>query len=194
MNGVVQTSTEKPKSSQSREKEGNGPPHKSRASDNGRSNRPTNQEQKDGTARKFPNHPRDERTESRRVNIEKTNNRYTTDGRPSFNNPREKETRTFHSESLNRDRSRQGNQADDDRQNNRTEQSERTERPTARGQPLRTQVSSTHTCVKLQGNRQGNLNLAEKCSVQTDPPQCTYFFWMIKGDKSLHPTSIKRRN
>lgn len=138
MNGVVQTSTEKPKGSQSRE--GSGPPQKSRTSDNGRSNRPANQEQKDSTARRFPNHPRDDRTESKRVNNEKTNNRYTADGRTSLNNQREKETRTFNSESLNHDRPRQGSQAGDDRQNSRTEQSERTERPIARGQPLRTQV------------------------------------------------------
>lgn len=147
MNGVVQTSTEKPKGSQSRE--GSGPTLKSRTSDNGRSNRPANQEQKETTARKFPNHPRDDRTESKRANIEKTNNRYTADGRTSLSNPREKETRTFNSESLNHDRPRQGSQAGDDRQNSRTEQSERTERPVARGQPLRTQVRKLFDEVML---------------------------------------------
>lgn len=148
MNGVVQNSTEKPKSSQSRE--ANGPPLKSRTYDNGRSNRPTNQEQKDSMVKKFPNHQRDEKTESKRVNTEKTNNyRYAAEGRTSLNNPREKESRPLNSESVNHDRSRQENQADDDRQNSRTDRSERTERPMARGQPLRTQVSLLFDGVTL---------------------------------------------
>ena len=140
MNGVVQSSTERPKSSQSRE--ANGPPLKSRT-DTGRSNRPTNQEQKDITmVKKFPNQQRDERTESKRMTTEKTNNRYTGEGRTSLlNNPREKESRPYNSESVNHDRPRQENQADDDRQNSRTERSDRTERPTAKGQTLRMQAS-----------------------------------------------------
>lgn len=146
VNGVVQNSTEKPKSSQSRE--ANGPPLKSRT-DNGRSNRPANQEQKDSMVKKFPNHQRDERTESKRVNTEKTNNRHTGEGRTSLNNPREKESRPFNSESVNHDRPRQENLADDDRQNSRTERSERAERPTPKGQPLRTQVSLLFESVTL---------------------------------------------
>ena len=146
MNGLVQNSTEKPKSSQS--KEANGPPPKSR-SDNGRSNRPTNQEQKESLVKKFPNHQRDERTESKRVNSEKTNNRYAAEGRTSLNNPREKESRPLNSESVNHDRPRQENQADDDRQNSKTERSERTERLIAKGQPLRTQASLLFDSVTL---------------------------------------------
>ena len=148
MNGVVQNSTEKPKSSQSRE--ANGPPLKSRT-DSGRSNRPTNQEQKDSMVKKFPNHQRDERTESKRVNTERTNNRHTAEGRTSLNNPREKESRLFSSESVNHDKPRQENQADDDRQNSRIERSERAERPTAKGQPLRTQASLLFDSVTLLG-------------------------------------------
>ena len=147
VNGVVQNSAEKPKSSQSREP--NGPPLKSRT-DNGRSNRPTHQEQKDITmVKKYPNQQRDERTESKRVTTEKTNNRYTAEGRTSLNNPREKEYRPYNSESVNHDRPRHENQADDDRQNSRTERSERTERPTAKGQTLRTQASVSFDRVKL---------------------------------------------
>ena len=139
MNGVVQNSTEKPKSSQS--KEANGPPPKSR-SDSGRSNRPSNQEQKDNVmAKKFPNYQKDERTDSKRVNTEKCNKIYTAEGRTGLNNPREKESRPFNSESVNHERPRQENQADNDRQNSRTERSERTERTTLKGQPLRTQAS-----------------------------------------------------
>lgn len=139
VNGVVQNSTERPKSSQNRE--ANGPPLKSRT-DNGRSNRPTNQEQKDITmVKKFPNHQRDERTESKRMTTDKTNNKYTAEGRTSLNNPREKDSRPYNSESVNHDRPRQENQADDDRQNSRTERSERTERTTGKGQSLRTQAS-----------------------------------------------------
>ena len=151
VNGVVQNSTERPKTSQSRE--ANGPPLKSRT-DNGRSNRPTNQEQKDSTmVKKFPNPQRDERTESKRVNTEKTNNRYTAEGRTSLNNPREKESRPFNSESVNHDKPRQENQADDDRQNSRAERSERTERTTAKGQTVRTQVSvlfDSHTYLGIE--------------------------------------------
>ena len=140
VNGVVQNSTEKPLPKSSQSREANGLPLKSRT-DNGRSNRPTNQEQKDSMVKKLPNHQREERTESKRVNTEKTNNRYTAEGRTSLNTPREKESRPFNSESVNHDRPRQENQADDDRQNSRTERSERAERPTAKGQPLRTQAS-----------------------------------------------------
>lgn len=147
MNGVVQNSTEKPRSSQS--KEANGPPLKSR-SDSGRSNRPTNQEQKDSVmAKKFPNYQRDERTDSKRVNTEKCNKIYAAEGRTGLSNPREKESRPFNLESVNHDRPRQENQADDDRQNSRTERSEKTERTTMKGQPLRTQASLLFDRVTL---------------------------------------------
>ena len=140
MNGVVQNSTEKPKSSHN--KEIYGPPLKSKTTDNGRHNKPANQEQKDGTAKKFVNNTRDDRTENRRNNTEKLNyTRYTSEGKTSLNNPRERETRPFNSESPNHDRAREGHQANDDRQNNRPERNERVERPHARGQPLRPQAS-----------------------------------------------------
>lgn len=134
VNGVVQTSIEKPRSSQSRD---TNPPSKSRSFDNSRNNKPTNQDQRDGAGRKFTNHPRDDRAESKRLNSDKTNNRYTAEGRTSLNNSRERESRPVNSESMNHERPRQGfNHADDDRHNSRMERSERAEKPL-----LRTQVN-----------------------------------------------------
>lgn len=134
MNGVVQNSADKPRSSQSRD--ANAPP-KTRTNDNGRNNRPVTQDQKDGSDKKFTNHQRVERAESKRMNSDKTNSKYTAEGRTSLTNEREKDTRPVYSESGNHDRPRQGfNQANDDRHNSRTERSERTEKPL-----LRTQVN-----------------------------------------------------
>ena len=141
VNGVLQNSTgDKPRSFQSRDAN---VPAKIRTNDNGRNNRPTTHDQKDGPAKKFTNHQRDERAEIKRMNSDKTNSKYVSEGRASLTNERDKDTRPVYSESVNHDRPRQGfNQADDDRHNSRTERSERTEKPS-----LRTQVSKLISAV-----------------------------------------------
>ena len=126
VNGVVQNSTEKSRGSLTRD---SNPPSKARSFDNGKNNRPNNQDQKDGIIKKFTNHTGDDKAEGKRFNVEKTNNRFTSEGRTSLSNPREKETKPVNFESVNHDRPKQGfNQADEDRHNSRTERSDRTEK------------------------------------------------------------------
>lgn len=139
MNGVVQNSTEKSRSVQS--KDGSGPPPRSRTAEHGQHNKPVNQEQREGTAKKFSHNSRDERTENKRPNTEKANEKLTSEGKTSLSNSKDKETRSFNSEPHNNERAREGNQGNDDRQNNRADRNERMDRPVARGQPLRPQAS-----------------------------------------------------
>lgn len=140
----MQNSTEKPRNSQGRD---TNPPSKTRTFDNGRHNKSANQDQRDSAVKKSSNNPREDRAESKRINSDKINSRYTAEGRSSLNNSREKETRPATSESVNHDRPSQGfNQADNDRHNSRTERSERTEKPLSRTQ-VRKVIDEVLTCT-----------------------------------------------
>lgn len=137
---MVQNSTEKSRGIQS--KDGSGPPPRSRTAEHGQHNKPVNQEQREGTAKKFSHNSRDERAENKRPNTDKANEKLASEGKEkSLSNPKDKETRSFNSEPHNNERAREGNQGNDDRQNNRADRNERMDRPVARGQPLRPQAS-----------------------------------------------------
>ena len=126
MNGVFQNSTEKPRSPKSRDS--NVPP-RARTYDNTRNNRPVNQDQKDSAVKKFANHQREEKSDSKRVHPDRTNNKYTA------GEGREKDAKAADSETLNHDRARKGfNQAEDSRYNSRTDHHEKSERLSSRSQ------------------------------------------------------------
>ncbi|XP_068701926.1 tudor domain-containing protein 3-like [Montipora foliosa] len=126
VNGVFQNSTEKPRSPKSRDS--NVPP-RARTYDNTRNNRPVSQDQKESAVKKFANHQREEKSDSKRVHPDRTNNKYTAD------EGREKDTKAADSETLNHDRARKGfNQAEDSRYNSRTDHHEKSERLSSRSQ------------------------------------------------------------
>ena len=137
VNGIVQSSTEKPRNHQSKD---SNPPSKARSFDNSRNNRPTSHDNRDSGYKKINNNNngQESRVEDRKGTGDKTNNRFTAEERPSLTHSKEREGRSVNSEAANNDRSRQGfNPTDENRNNSRTEQrSERSEKP-----PSRTQVS-----------------------------------------------------
>ncbi|XP_022788842.1 tudor domain-containing protein 3-like isoform X2 [Stylophora pistillata] len=137
VNGVVQNSNEKSRSSQI--KDGSGLPPRSKTSEPGQHNKPVNQEQREGSAKNFAHNSRDDRAENKRPNTEKTNEKYASEGKTNSSNPKDRDMRSHNSEPHNNERAREGNQGSDDRQNNRMDRSERMERAVARGQPLRPQ-------------------------------------------------------
>ena len=137
VNGIVQSSTEKPRNHQSKD---SNPPSKARSFDSSRNNRPNNHDNRDSGYKKINNNNngQESRVEDRKGTGDKTSNRFTAEERPSLTHSKEREGRSVNSEAVNNDRSRQGfNPTDENRNNSRTEQrSERSEKP-----PSRTQVS-----------------------------------------------------
>lgn len=125
VNGVAQSSAEKPRSPKSRD---SNVPTRARTYDNVRNNRPVHQDHKDAAVKKLTNHQRDERGDGKRSNSDRTTNKYSAEGR-------EKEPTPVDPEALNNDRARHGHShSEDNRYNNRTDHHERSEKPFPRSQ------------------------------------------------------------